>query len=427
MKMLKLPFNIKKYLLSIFSLGCLFISFFFFTFSKKDDDRAYQDYFNSNYKVFSLNIPKDLNFCGEKVPQSDFTIKEALDREFTVNTYWQSNSIFYLKRANRWFRIIEPILKRYGVPNDLKYICAIESNFSNVISPSNAVGFWQFLEPTAIGYGLEISDEVDERYHVEKSTEAACKYFLEAYAKFKNWTLAAASYNIGMGGLNAQLAKQKVDNYYDLLLNEETSRYVYRVLAIKTLMQAPQKYGFLLRKKDLYAIVPTFKIKIDTSISDLASFAIAQGYTYKLLKIFNPWLRKNTLTNLSNKVYTIELPRKEYLSSQLEMLGDELLTETDKSDTLMLSKPDTTKPFINKILIPITKATKINDILSQHNTTKEMLLVWNGVASEADLLKLKEWAVYLQKPIVNAKVATIDSVKVMQQKKNEPIKSTKSK
>ncbi len=406
----KLPFDFKKYIVAFFSLACAVTSILFFAFSKKDDDRAYQDYFNSNYKIFSLNIPKDLNFCDEKVPQSDFTIKEALDREFTVNTYWQSNSLFYIKRANRWFKIIEPILKRYGVPNDIKYICAIESNFTNAVSPSNAVGFWQLLENTAKGYGLEITDEVDERYHVEKATEAACQYFLEAHRKFKNWTLAAASYNMGMGGLEGQMSRQKVNNYYDLLLNEETARYVYRVLAIKTLMQAPNKYGFLLRKKDLYPYIPTVRMVIDSSISDLASFAINQGYNYKMLKIFNPWLRKNTLTNTTGKKYYLEFPKKDYMMNHLDEFGEELLSENDKNDTLMLPKSDTIAAISNKVIIPITKKTTIEEITSKYNTTKDMLLVWNAVSNEAELLKLKEIVVFTDVKLGVPKQELVDTL-----------------
>jgi membrane-bound lytic murein transglycosylase D len=420
--MIKWPFNIKKYLVAFFSLACAVTSILFFAFSKNDDDRAYQDYFNSNYKIFSLNIPKDLNFCDEKVPQSDFMIKEALDREFTVNTYWQSNSLFYIKRANRWFRIIEPVLKKYGVPNDVKYICAIESNFTNAISPSNAVGFWQLLENTAKGYGLEITDEVDERYHVEKSTEAACKYFLEAHKKFNNWTLAAASYNMGMGGLESQMGKQKVNNYYDLLLNDETSRYVYRVLALKTLMQTPKKYGFLLRKKDLYPYVPTIRLAVDTTISDLAVFAISQGYNYKILKIFNPWLRKNTLTNTTSRKYIIEFPKKEYLANNLEEFSEELLPENDKKDSLYNAKADTVPVSNEKLIIPVSKNTSIEEIITKYATTKQMLYVWNSVNSDAELLKLKEMILYTGKVNAINKPSVVDSTEQSLNKK-----TTKSK
>jgi membrane-bound lytic murein transglycosylase D len=412
--MVKFPFNIKKYLLALASLSFALVALIFFVFSKKDDDRAYQDYFNSNYKIFSVNIPKDLNFCNEKVPQTDFSIKEALDREFTVNTYWQSNSLFFIKRANRWFKVIEPILKRNGVPDDIKYICAIESNFSNVISPSNAVGFWQLLEGTAKGYGLEITEEVDERYHVEKATEAACLYFKEAYKKFGNWTLAAASYNMGMGGLDAQMKVQKVNNYYDLHLNEQTARYVYRVLAIKTLMQAPQKYGFLLRKKDLYPYVPTYKLTIDSTITDLAAFAIQQGYNYKILKMFNPWLKKNTLTNTINKKYLIEFPKKEYLQTNFDELGESMITEDAKSDTMLYVKTDTSIKVNAPQFMNVNAKTNMDLVLKETNASKEMLLIWNAVGTEQDLLKLKQIKYY---QFTNNNASKNDSVF---DKKNQP-------
>lgn len=272
-------------------------------------DNNYEDYFNSNYKTFNIRIPKNLNFAGEKVPVNDFSVHDAMERELVINTYWQSQSLLLHKRANRWFPVIEPILIKNNIPEDFKYIALIESQLTNVVSPQGATGFWQIVEATGTGYGLEITDEVDERYNVVKSTEAACKYFKEAYKIFNNWTLVAASYNIGMGGLQGQLDKQKVTKYYDLLLNEETARYVYRILAMKEIIARPKVYGYMIRKKDLYPVIQTKKIIIDSTIHNLADFAISQKINYKILKMFNPWLRTNSLTNSGNKKYVIELPK----------------------------------------------------------------------------------------------------------------------
>ncbi|HEX8515867.1 MAG TPA: lytic transglycosylase domain-containing protein [Bacteroidia bacterium] len=303
--------SLKKYWVA-FSCGIILLSvikLFSYSVSDSISDSDYDDYFNASYKVFSIRIPKNLNLAGEKVPITDFTVREAMEKELVINTYWQSQSLLLHKRANRWFPLIEPILKENGIPEDFKYIALIESQLTNAISPQGATGFWQLVEPTAKGYGLTINEEVDERYHVEKSTRAACKYFKEAYKLFNNWTLVAASYNRGMTGIQSALQKQKVNNYYDLLLTEETARYIYRILAMKEIISRPKVYGFILRKKDLYPVIAVKKIIVDTTISDLAEFAISQKINYKILKTFNPWLRANSLSNTENKKYIIEVPK----------------------------------------------------------------------------------------------------------------------
>ncbi len=301
----------KKYFIAFGSAILLIsiIKLFSYSFTDNLSDSSYEDYFNASYKTFSIRIPKNLNFAGEKTPITDFSVREATERELVVNTYWQSQSLLLHKRANRWFPIIEPILKRNEIPEDFKYIALIESQLTNVVSPQGATGFWQIIESTGSGYGLEISEEVDERYNVEKSTQAACKYFKEAYKQFNDWTLVAASYNLGMGGVQGQLDKQKVNSYYDLALTEETARYVYRILAMKEIISRPKVYGYMLRKKDLYPSLATKKITVDTTIHNLADFAISQGINYKILKLFNPWLRINSLTNEGKKKYIIEIPK----------------------------------------------------------------------------------------------------------------------
>jgi membrane-bound lytic murein transglycosylase D len=302
----------------------------------KTEDENFQDKFNEDYRVYSVVIPDNLNFCGEKVPIDDEDVRERMDRELLINTYWQSNSMLYHKRANKWFPVIEPILKKQGVPDDFKYLCLVESGLMNLVSPSGATGFWQMLEATGKSYGLEINEEVDERYHVARSTEAACKYLKEAYARYGNWTLTAASYNMGMGGVDRQLKRQDAGYYYDLLLNEETSRYVFRVLAAKTIMENPTKYGFHYRQKDLYSPHQTVSLKVDSSITDLAKFAKDHRSNYKILKIFNPWLRESFLTNKTGKSYELLLPKTGY--------RDFRSTEAELMPALLNSPPDSLKP-----------------------------------------------------------------------------------
>jgi hypothetical protein len=224
-----------------------------------------------------------------------------------VNTYWQSQTLLLLKRKERWFEVIEPILRRNGIPDDFKYLALAESGFMNVVSPSGATGYWQFLETTGTRYGLEITSEVDERYHVGKATQAACDYLREAYEVFGDWILTAASYNLGIEGISKQLEKQSADNYFDLLLTEETSRYLFRILALKEICSDPLKYGFHLRKRDFYTPFRYKIVHVDSTIPDLAVFAKSQGISYKELKLLNPWLRTATLTNKTRKKYAIQI------------------------------------------------------------------------------------------------------------------------
>ena len=288
--------------------GSLALHLFTYSTFVVNNDLDHQREFNDGYKVFSLTLPNQLTFCGEQVPLDRLDVRERLDRELLVNTYWQSNTLLAHKRAARWFPLIETVLKREGIPDDLKYIALIESGLTNVVSPAGATGYWQFMKETGISQGLVVNAEVDERYHVEKSTEAACKYLRNAYERYGNWALAAASYNLGQGGVDKQLGRQKRDNYFDLLLNEETGRYVFRVLAMKEILRDPERYGFHLRKKDLYAPYRTRTTTITGAVPDLADWAIANGTDYKTLKLLNPWLRDNHLTNREGRTYAVLLP-----------------------------------------------------------------------------------------------------------------------
>lgn len=264
------------------------------------------------YKIVSLPMPENLNFAGESVPLVDPDVYERMDRELLVNTYWQSNALLLMKRANKYFPVIEPILEEEGIPEDFKYLAVIESGLTQAVSPARAVGFWQILEGTGKEYGLEINDNVDERYNVEKSTRVAADYLKKAKARFGSWTLAAASYNAGQYGVDKQLDRQKVDGYYDLLLGEETGRYVFRILALKEIMTNPEKYGFSFTESDLYEFIPVKKVRVDTVVKDFPDFAEQFGINYKILKVHNPWLRDDHLKNASRKEYFIDIPEEGY-------------------------------------------------------------------------------------------------------------------
>lgn len=270
----------------------------------------------NDYNVYALPIPEYMEFAGEPVPLNEPDIRERLDRELLVNTYWQSNMLLMIKRAHKYFPVIEPLLKEHGLPDDFKYLAVAESGLDNVRSPAGAAGFWQFLSSTGKEYGLEINDYVDERYNLEMATEVAAEYLKKSKERFGSWTLAAAAYNAGNGGVNKQITRQKTDNdYYDLLLNDETSRYVFRILAFKEILSNPKKYGFNYRDKDLYKPVPTYKVKVTTPVDDFADFAKTHGINYKILKIHNPWLRDTFLKNASGKEYLIEIPEKGYYNT----------------------------------------------------------------------------------------------------------------
>jgi len=263
---------------------------------------------DSSYRITAVEVPAKMDFAGEAVPLDNPDIKERLDRELLVNTYWQSNMIIMIKRANKYFPIIEPMLEEYGLPDDFKYLAIAESGLDNVRSPAGAAGFWQFLKGTGREYGLEVNDYVDERYHLEKATKVASDYLKRSKKKFGSWTAAAGAYNAGNAGISRQMKRQDVDDYYDLLLNNETSRYVFRILAFKEIVGNPEKYGFYLEESDLYNAVPTYKVKVDTAVTDFAAFAKKFEINYKILKIHNPWLRDTFLKNASGKEYHIEIP-----------------------------------------------------------------------------------------------------------------------
>jgi membrane-bound lytic murein transglycosylase D len=256
----------------------------------------------------SFEVPNQITFAGHEVPLDIPDVKERLDKELQINCYLHSNTIFLIKRANRWLPQMEEILKKYNVPSDFKYLPLIESNLINVTSPRDASGYWQILPTSGSELGLEVSDDVDERFDPLKATEAACKYLRSSYNKFGDWTLVAASYNRGMTGVQKALENQKVNSYYDLYLNDETSRYVFRILAIKEIIENPRRYGFKINPSHLYKEEKLRYVTVDSSIPDLIKFANENGTNYKLLKRHNPWLRNDKLTVKKGKTYKIAIP-----------------------------------------------------------------------------------------------------------------------
>lgn len=253
-------------------------------------------------------VPSQDDLAGETVPLDWFGVREQLDREMVVNTYHHSSTMLYFKRASRWFPIIEPILNEEGIPDDFKYLAIIESGLSHVVSPAGAAGFWQFMKGTAPQYGLRVSKEVDERYHVVKSTYAACDYLKEAKEEFSSWALAAASYNMGMAGVRRALEEQGVETYWELHLNAETARYVYRLLAIKAIFENPSAFGFSLQPEALYQPHATRTVWVTSSIDDLSAFAREEGANLKILKTLNPWLRSDRLTVAASDSIAVEMP-----------------------------------------------------------------------------------------------------------------------
>jgi len=308
-----------QYITILFVFAILiFLSVFFYLKSERNIEKQSLKITENDKFISSLPIPNKLEFCGERVPLEDFDVRERLDREFLVNAYWHSATFLYLKRANRWFPVIEPILKKNNIPDDFKYMAVAESGLINSVSSEGATGFWQLIESVAKQYGLEVNKQVDERYNVERSTQAACNYLSDAYSKFGNWTLVAASYNDGKNGIANQIERQKTKNYYNMYLNEETYRFVARIISLKEIFKNPSNYGFYFSEKDLYPRIETFEVKVNYPIKDLADFAIKNEINYKFLKIFNPWLRDNFLKNKSHKVYTIQIPK----SGQIGMVRE---------------------------------------------------------------------------------------------------------
>lgn len=277
---------------------------------KNEEESLHTRAIRADYRVYAPSIPDTLYFCGERVPLNLWYVREGLDRELVSNMYYQSSTLFNIKRATRVFPTIERILKEEGVPEDMKYLCVIESSLQNVTSPAGANGYWQFMKATGQKYGLEISDEIDMRNDLEASTHAACRYLKSLKARFGGWTEAAAAYNCGENGLEKRLSNQQQQSYYELLLNKETQRYVYRILALKLIMQHPQNYGYTVRRCDTYPELPYEEVTLSGQNVDLVQFAVDHGTTYKMLRTMNPWITTDKLKNKNSNTYSVRIPTK---------------------------------------------------------------------------------------------------------------------
>ena len=277
---------------------------------KKSSSECDTQIINSVAGIHSFKLPDEFYFAGERMPLENFDTRESLDREIQLTSYRHSSTILIIKRANRYLPVIEKILKENDIPDDFKYLVAAESEFSNVISPVGATGFWQIMAATGREQGMEINNNVDERYDLEKATRFACNFFKQSYEKYGNWTLTAASYNGGRGRIDEQIKVQKQNNYYDLLLTEETARFVFRAAAYKLVMSNPAAYGFNIPEEDIYPELKYYEVKVDTAIKDLADFAESYGTNYKMLKFLNPWLRQSNFTPQPRKSYMIKIPEE---------------------------------------------------------------------------------------------------------------------
>jgi membrane-bound lytic murein transglycosylase D len=297
----------------ILLLVAALVSLLLLSQKQKSTTEPSKEVFKSAYAVTHVPLPDTLSVAGESVPMDIWYVKESLERELLVNVYWQSNTLLMIKRASRWLPEIKQTFRQMGVPEDLAFLALVESALTGTTSPAGAEGHWQFLESTAKSYGLVINDEVDERYHLQKATRAAGLYLQAAYGRFGSWVLAAAAYNRGMEGLSKAISQQGENNFFKLWLNQETSRYIYRLLAIKLILEHPADYGFYLKHADLYPPIASDLIRIDTLINDLPAFAHSQGISFRTLKEYNPWLKKYSL-NGSVRTYELAIPKGRKLS-----------------------------------------------------------------------------------------------------------------
>jgi len=366
------------------------VLYFFITLLFKKPQINDQTYVNNNFNVFGLNIPQNLTFCDEQIPVDNFEIRNNLEKEFFTNEYWKNNSAILFNKIAKWFPYIEPILKAEGVPDDIKFIAVIESHLSNKVSSAGASGFWQLVPSTARNYGLIVNSQVDERLDVEKATHAACKLFKDAHARFNNWTLAAAAYNLGIGGIERALKAQNTDNYYDLLLNKQTGEFIYRLLAYKTLLSSPVHFGI---KKTKIKYLPKIPIKVyvvDSSITNITFLAKKIKCSKAQIKLLNPWLTGNELDNPEKHKFSFRIPKnlnKDYSSYYLDLISEDgyLDIETNVEPDLFIK--DTTSIIESKqILFHIVKPNEtLTQIAEQYLVDENDVLKWNNLSSIAQV------------------------------------------
>lgn len=308
-----------KHLLTGIGIGMAFLLGWFFLLSLESSDTLPEVDGNQPKTVKAHQLPQivrpvDLsgpfNFAGESIPMSDFDVRERLDMELLRNAYFHRNTLLLLKRRPRFFPTIERILAEEGIPTDLKYLAVAESGLDNAVSPAGAKGVWQFMSPTGRSYGLEINSEIDERYHLEKATRAACKYLKDYYKEFGDWRWVAAAYNMGGPNVKNWRSRQNADDLFELDINKETMAYVFRIVALKTIMEDPESFGYFIGPDDAYPVLDNYKtITVSKSIQDIGDFAERHGTTYRKLKIYNPWLVAGSLPISTGNSYDIRIPQ----------------------------------------------------------------------------------------------------------------------
>lgn len=350
----------------------------------------YPSYSNYNFSAFGLNIPRNLSFCGEKIPTNNYALKDNLEKEFFKNKHWKQSAGYLYKKAQKWFPYLEPILKKEGVPDDFKYLAVIESHLSNARSSQGAAGFWQLVPSTARNYGLIVNDNVDERLDVEKSTVAACKLIKDAYKVFKNWTLTAAAYNLGIGGIQKALSKQNTNDYYSMILNKETGSFVYRILAYKTLFSDPKHFGIKRKAIKYLPKIPVKIIKVDSAITDISHFAKAIKSNVAIVKLFNPWLLKDYLDNPNHLTFEFKIPKKnnaDYSNYYADLLEqnkeDEVIS--DSASTVSVIKQDVKEESGDEILHNFNEGEKVKELAEIYNVRVIDILNWNNLKSEKEI------------------------------------------
>lgn len=356
---------------------------------KASDDENYSSYSNYNFSSFGLNIPRNLSFCGEKIPTNDYALKDNLEKEFFNNKQWKYNAGYLYSKAQKWFPYIEPILKKENVPDDFKYLAVIESHLSNARSSQGAAGFWQLVPSTARNYGLVVNDNVDERLDVEKSTVAACKLIKDAFKVFKNWTLAAAAYNLGIGGIQKAMARQKTDNYYKMMLNNETGSFVYRILAYKTLFSDPKHFGIKRKAIKYLPKIPVKIVRVDTAIADIENLAKAIKTNVAVIKLFNPWLLNDFLNNPNGHTYEFKIPKKinaDYSNYYADLLEQKEVNVIDSFANDSNDKTEITKETGTEILHNYNEGEKLKEIAEIYNVRIVDILNWNNLKREKDIV-----------------------------------------
>lgn len=368
------------------------------TSSRNSEETRMLDEFWSRYSVHAVPIPDDMEFAGEQVPLEDLEVRERVDRELLVNTYFQSSTVLSMKRSARWFPVFEPILKQYGVPDDFKYLAVIESGLANAVSPSQAAGFWQFVESTGKAYGLKIEEGIDERYDPIRSTHAACRYLLDAKREFGSWAMAAAAYNMGTNGLRKQVQQQGLSQYYELWLNQETSRYLPRLIATKYIFEHPKSYGYRLTAAQKYGPLTNRTIKIDTAIKDVAQWARSMGYSYKVLRAHNPWIRSYSLPAPSgSQPYTFRIPEADG-SLDLPELSDlaepglidslgypsrteSMPTQSNQMPAAVPRPEHAATPAKRRHIVrhKVTEKQKIDEVAKMFGVTVTEIVLWNSL------------------------------------------------